>query len=527
MDRITSGSDHRLAADWLARRVDPRRSIAGKFVAAAVAFVAVTAAVLLVGVWWVTTELVATADAATTVYRGALVLGALLIGVQVAALALIGRSVRNGLLALDRDARDVVEGRGFESTIEPGRDDEIGRVHWSVAELRDELATQVDALESLNRDLATVATDQSRTLAAAGGGDLTQRMDEETQIPQFDALARNFNEMMNRTESLVGEVHAFSRTVADAAEGTADGVHDVHDAAESVTEATDSIEAGTNHQRTVLGDTAEDVTALSEGIQSIAAEADEVAQRSEQAADAAAAGRVAAEEGLAELETIDETSDRAVEGMDALTSITEEVGAITDLIGDMAGQTNHIAINAQIEAANEAGAGNGDAAQALATRIKELAEDTDEAAREIEDRLESLQSQTEAAVAGIQETREAVDRGTETIEDSLQALAAIDEAASETAAGIAAIDDATDREAERAAAVADRVEALEAIGARTAEEASTAATATREQRSSLGTIDQRVRRLAAAAGDLDDRLSTFTVRKPASVPDRSAVGDRR
>ena len=527
MERITGGSDLELAIDWLARRVDPRRSIAGKFVTAAAAFVVVTILALGIGVWWVTTNLVATQATADAVFGGALVLGVLLIGVQVTALALIGRSVRNGLLALDRDARDVIEGRGFESTIEPGRDDEIGRVHWSVAELRDELATQVDALESLNRDLATVATDQSKTLAAAGGGDLTERMDEETGIPQFDALARNFNGMMDRTERLVGEVHAFSRTVADAAAGTADGVHDVHETAESVTESAISIDEATDHQEGVLGDAAEEVAALSAGIQSIASEADEVAQRSEQAADAATAGRVAAEEGLAELETILETSEQAVEGIEALTAITEEVGAITELIGDMAGRTNHIAINAQIEAANDAGAGTGDAAQVLATRIKDLAEDTDEAAREIEDRLQTLEDHTEDAIAGIEETRQAVDRGTDTVEDSLQALSSIDEAAAETAEGISAIDDAAEREANRAAEVADRVEAIEAIGTQTAQEASTVAAATHEQQSELGTIDERVRRLAAAAGDLDDRLSTFTVRQPAEVPDRSPAGGAR
>lgn len=53
-------ADARRGADWLARRVDPRRSIAGKFVTAATALPALTILGLAGAVWWVTTEFVAT-----------------------------------------------------------------------------------------------------------------------------------------------------------------------------------------------------------------------------------------------------------------------------------------------------------------------------------------------------------------------------------------------------------------------------------------------------------------------------------
>lgn len=91
----------------------------------------------------------------------------------------------------------------------------------------------------------------------------------------------------------------------------------------------------------------------------------------------------------------DETSGK----MHRLSVAAQKIGAVVELINNIAAQTNLLALNATIEAARAGEAGRGFAV--VAQEVKSLAEQTAKATAEIADQVADIQSSTSESVAAI------------------------------------------------------------------------------------------------------------------------------
>jgi methyl-accepting chemotaxis protein len=85
--------------------------------------------------------------------------------------------------------------------------------------------------------------------------------------------------------------------------------------------------------------------------------------------------------------------------MEALNQEVERIGAVADMIGEIAGKTNLLALNATIEAARAGDAGKGFAV--VASEVKALATQTARSTQEIAHHLEQVRSATGASVAAV------------------------------------------------------------------------------------------------------------------------------
>jgi hypothetical protein len=96
------------------RGIDPRASVTGTFVAAALAAVAVAFVVVATAVWQVTVALDANYEQAQAIYRGGvLAFTTITVGIVV---AFVERSVVTGLRALDRETRQAAESGRYEGS---------------------------------------------------------------------------------------------------------------------------------------------------------------------------------------------------------------------------------------------------------------------------------------------------------------------------------------------------------------------------------------------------------------------------
>lgn len=83
-----------------------------------------------------------------------------------------------------------------------------------------------------------------------------------------------------------------------------------------------------------------------------------------------------------------------------LAEAAQKIGAVVELINDIAGQTNLLALNATIEAARAGDAGKGFAV--VAQEVKGLADQTARATKEIADQIQEMQTMTAQTVTAIQ-----------------------------------------------------------------------------------------------------------------------------
>lgn len=221
-----------------------------------------------------------------------------------------------------------------------------------------------------------------------GDGDLTQRLAVNTQ-DEIGLLSENFNDFIDTVHQSMKQVHN-ATTALDAHIGQ------VRERASVGIELAD--------QQLSRG------TSVSTAVTELNSSSLEISNNASTASDLTSAmqeesrqGMLALGENIESIQHLSNIMSGSSDEIEKLSSETQNIVSILDVIKGVSSQTNLLALNAAIEAARAGDAGRGFAV--VADEVRQLAQRTQEAAAEIETMIDNLQNGTVAVVSSMAESQ--------------------------------------------------------------------------------------------------------------------------
>ena len=296
----------------------------------------------------------------------------------------------------------------------------------------------------VSRSVLTQLGGEPRTateiMERVAGGDLTANIDRAPAGSLLHALGG----MVGALRQMVTEINSDANRLVSNAEQIASASDDVARAAEQQSDATSAMAAAieqltvsSNHISDSARDTSQDSIAAVELSGQGSARVEQAAQAIQQIAD-----------------TVADASNR----IHALEERAKQVSSIANVIKDIAGQTNLLALNAAIEAARAGEQGRGFAV--VADEVRKLAERTSLATTEIEQMIVGIQGDTVGAVEAMNAALPEVQQGVELAASASESLREIEEGARRTLGRIGEVADATKEQSTASTSIAQRVEQI-------------------------------------------------------------------
>jgi PAS domain S-box-containing protein len=207
-------------------------------------------------------------------------------------------------------------------------------------------------------------------------------------------------------------------------------LQEVQDAANVLSTAASEILGSTTQVARGVADTAQDMSETTSSVEEIrrtaqvsSQKADLVSENAQKAVAIARTGRTAVDDLIEGMHQIRDRVESIAESMVRLSEQSQAISEIITTVGDIADQSNLLAVNAAIEAAKAGEQGRGFAV--VAQEIKSLADQSKQATARVRAILGDIQRGTAAAVTATEQGSTAADAGgrqSETAEETIRVL---------------------------------------------------------------------------------------------------------
>ncbi len=179
----------------------------------------------------------------------------------------------------------------------------------------------------------------------------------------------------------------------------------------------------------------------------------------------------------------------------------------TDMITDIAEETNLLSLNASIEAARAGEQGRGFAV--VAAQIQKLAEQSNESARQIDGIINSLISDSEKSVETMEEVKTVIEQQNENVANTENAFRNVKDGIDKSIEGIRAIAARTQKLDDARVKVVDVVQNLTAIAEENAASTEETSASAAEVGSIIATIAENTKQLNEIASEMEECIKKF------------------
>jgi methyl-accepting chemotaxis protein len=343
---------------------------------------------------------------------------------------------------VERLARgDLRRGRVFESEDELG---ELARSFESmaqslqttvsrVAEAADRVEATAGELSPVSESVARVSSDQFVGIEQA-----TARMEAlAAQARDIAASSRSLGDSVEESSSLTLELGASGEELNDTASLLSSKVEEVSSSIEEMVRSVSQVSGNTESLTQAAEETSASMEQMASSLREVDASAAEATRLSTQMVSSAERGQAKVRQTIAGMEAIRDATETAERVIRNLHGRSGEIGAIVDVIDDVADETGLLALNAAIIAA-QAGE-HGRAFSVVADEIRELAERVLASTREIGTLIGAVQAEATNAIGAIERGSASVASGVDLSAEAGMALEEITRASRDSGAHIGEI----------------------------------------------------------------------------------------
>jgi twitching motility protein PilJ len=291
------------------------------------------------------------------------------------------------------------------------------------------------------------------------------------------AIADSINYTVQTLRELVGTINATSAEIVSAAASTQGLSRQMN-------------EASVRQAREIVATTFA-ATQTSQSLQEVASRAEQLSSHAQQSIAVAHNGASTVGRTIQNMAALRDQIQDTAKRIKRLGESSQEIGNITELINDIAEQTNTLALNASIQAAMAGDAGRGFAI--VADEVQRLAERATSATRQIENLVRTIQADTNEAIISMERSTANVVAGAQSAEEAGQALTQIESSSHELSTLMQDISLSARSQSGEATRIAEAMQGIREIAVQTSTSAQKTATAVGE----LNTLSDKLRESVA------------------------------